>query len=274
MDDDRASVYSCYTLFWKLAGLPTHQNANLLDYMAKKLASQSQNTHPRNAQCDRGPSDTSVLLILTTPKLACSLPPGILKALTSTFFRLDLVFSFSRNPDGEAHCRLTVILLSPVPRGPQTLLPAGRRQAPPTQVTRVRPRPPNRPDVTAARRRRPRPLVAFPRPPGVATAGCPDKEREKSWNLSMEMSEDDINTEEYPTEIHDYLAAFEKSLGSVDEMLKTMMSVSRSELLQKLEPLEQAKMDLVSVYTLNSMFWGKYVVGGKRSIYDCHLNTL
>ncbi|KAM6084703.1 nuclear nucleic acid-binding protein C1D [Theristicus caerulescens] len=71
----------------------------------------------------------------------------------------------------------------------------------------------------------------------------------------MDMSEDDINMEEYPTEIHDYLAAFEKSLGSVDEMLKTMMSVSRSELLQKLEPLEQAKMDLVSVYTLNSMFW-------------------
>ncbi|NXX60573.1 C1D protein, partial [Scopus umbretta] len=68
-------------------------------------------------------------------------------------------------------------------------------------------------------------------------------------------SEDDINMEEYPTEIHDYLAAFEKSLGSVDEMLKTLMSVSRSELLQKLEPLEQAKMDLVSVYTLNSMFW-------------------
>ncbi|XP_062345445.1 nuclear nucleic acid-binding protein C1D isoform X2 [Cinclus cinclus] len=71
----------------------------------------------------------------------------------------------------------------------------------------------------------------------------------------MEMSEDDNNMEEYPTEIHDYLAAFEKSLGSVDEMLKTMMSVSRSELLQKLDPLEQAKLDLVSAYTLNSMFW-------------------
>ncbi|XP_066172582.1 nuclear nucleic acid-binding protein C1D [Sylvia atricapilla] len=71
----------------------------------------------------------------------------------------------------------------------------------------------------------------------------------------MEMSEDDNNMEDYPTEIHDYLAAFEKSLGSVDEMLKTMMSVSRGELLQKLDPLEQAKLDLVSVYTLNSMFW-------------------
>ncbi|KAF7249462.1 Nuclear nucleic acid-binding protein C1D [Varanus komodoensis] len=102
------------------------------------------------------------------------------------------------------------------------------------------------------------------------------------------MSEMDLVREEYPTEIHDYLLAFEKSVASVDEMLKTMMSVSRSELLQKLaseklhrhvgylngslpepgsdntvarsdwldlDPLEQAKLDLVSVYTLNSMFW-------------------
>ncbi|XP_062972071.1 nuclear nucleic acid-binding protein C1D [Elgaria multicarinata webbii] len=69
------------------------------------------------------------------------------------------------------------------------------------------------------------------------------------------MAELDLVGEEYPTEIHDYLLAFEKSVGSVDEMLKTMMSVSRSELLQKLDPLEQAKLDLVSAYTLNSMFW-------------------
>ncbi|NXA51480.1 C1D protein, partial [Nothocercus julius] len=68
------------------------------------------------------------------------------------------------------------------------------------------------------------------------------------------MSEDD-NMEDYPTEIHDYLKAFEKSLVSVDEMLQTMMSVSRIELFRKLEPLEQAKLDLVSAYTLNSMFW-------------------
>ncbi|XP_075412162.1 nuclear nucleic acid-binding protein C1D [Tenrec ecaudatus] len=61
--------------------------------------------------------------------------------------------------------------------------------------------------------------------------------------------------EDYPTEIHDYLSAFETSIGAVEEMLKTMMSVSRNELLQKLDPLEQAKVDLVSAYTLNSMFW-------------------
>nr|XP_032662438.1 nuclear nucleic acid-binding protein C1D isoform X1 [Chelonoidis abingdonii] len=71
----------------------------------------------------------------------------------------------------------------------------------------------------------------------------------------MEMAEEDNSGEEYPNEIHDYLSAFEKSLSSVDDVLKTMMSVSRSELLERLDPLEQAKLDLVSAYTLNSMFW-------------------
>eukprot|EP00069_Balaena_mysticetus_P001276 bmy_15183T0 len=68
------------------------------------------------------------------------------------------------------------------------------------------------------------------------------------------MAGEEIN-EDYPGEIHEYLSTFENSIGAVDEMLKTMRSVSRNELLQKLDPLEQAKVDLVSAYTLNSMFW-------------------
>ena len=56
-------------------------------------------------------------------------------------------------------------------------------------------------------------------------------------------------------EIHESLRALESSRGAVDDLLKTMMSVSRDQLLQKLDLLEQAKMDLVSAYTLNSMFW-------------------
>nr|KAF6446057.1 C1D nuclear receptor corepressor [Rousettus aegyptiacus] len=71
---------------------------------------------------------------------------------------------------------------------------------------------------------------------------------------SVIMAGEEIN-EDYPAEIHEYLSTFENSIGAVDEMLKTMMSVSRNELLQKLDPLEQAKVDLVSAYTLNSMFW-------------------
>uniref|UniRef100_A0A8C6RV12 Nuclear nucleic acid-binding protein C1D n=1 Tax=Nannospalax galili TaxID=1026970 RepID=A0A8C6RV12_NANGA len=50
----------------------------------------------------------------------------------------------------------------------------------------------------------------------------------------------------YPVEIHESLSALQSSLGAVDDMLKTMMSVPRNELLQKLDSLEQAKMDLVS----------------------------
>ncbi|XP_039095529.1 nuclear nucleic acid-binding protein C1D isoform X1 [Hyaena hyaena] len=75
----------------------------------------------------------------------------------------------------------------------------------------------------------------------------------KYWKLVI-MAGEEIN-EDYPVEIHEYLSTFENSIGAVDEMLKTMMSVSRNELLQKLDPLEQAKVDLVSAYTLNSMFW-------------------
>ncbi|OWK12190.1 hypothetical protein Celaphus_00003492 [Cervus elaphus hippelaphus] len=49
---------------------------------------------------------------------------------------------------------------------------------------------------------------------------------------------EEIN-EDYPVEIHEYLSTFENSIGGVDEMLKTKMSVSRNEMLQKLNPPEQ-----------------------------------
>ncbi|XP_036159878.1 nuclear nucleic acid-binding protein C1D-like [Myotis myotis] len=68
------------------------------------------------------------------------------------------------------------------------------------------------------------------------------------------MAEEEMN-EDYPAEIHVYLSTFENSIGAVDDILKTMMSVSGNELLQKLDPLEQAKVDLVSDYILNSVFW-------------------
>ncbi|XP_037672729.1 nuclear nucleic acid-binding protein C1D-like [Choloepus didactylus] len=69
------------------------------------------------------------------------------------------------------------------------------------------------------------------------------------------MAGEEIN-EDYPVEIHEYLSAFENFIGAVDKMLKTMMLfLEISELLQKVDPLEQAKVNLVSAYTLNSMFW-------------------
>jgi exosome complex protein LRP1 len=46
------------------------------------------------------------------------------------------------------------------------------------------------------------------------------------------MAGEEMN-EDYPVEIHESLTALESSLGAVDDMLKTMMAVSRNELLQK-----------------------------------------
>lgn len=63
-----------------------------------------------------------------------------------------------------------------------------------------------------------------------------------------------VEESKFSSRIHECLSTFEDSVGAVEEMLKTTMSVSRKELLQKLDPLEQAKVDLVSACTLNSVF--------------------
>uniref|UniRef100_A0A2K5F4T9 Nuclear nucleic acid-binding protein C1D n=1 Tax=Aotus nancymaae TaxID=37293 RepID=A0A2K5F4T9_AOTNA len=60
------------------------------------------------------------------------------------------------------------------------------------------------------------------------------------------MAGEEIN-EDYPVEIHEYLSAFENSIGA------------------KWDPLEQAKVDLASAYTLNSMFWVYSAIQGVNS---------
>uniref|UniRef100_A0A671E016 Nuclear nucleic acid-binding protein C1D n=1 Tax=Rhinolophus ferrumequinum TaxID=59479 RepID=A0A671E016_RHIFE len=59
------------------------------------------------------------------------------------------------------------------------------------------------------------------------------------------MAGKEIN-EDYPAKLHDYLSTFENSSG----------------LLKKLEPLKQAKVVLISAYTLNSMFWVYLAIQG------------
>ncbi|XP_034040613.1 nuclear nucleic acid-binding protein C1D [Thalassophryne amazonica] len=73
---------------------------------------------------------------------------------------------------------------------------------------------------------------------------------------------DNNRTEDYPFDIDEQLKRFDSSVVSVKDMLDTLMSMPRNELLQKLDPLEQAKLDLMSVYTLNSLFWMYLVVQG------------
>ncbi|XP_062319621.1 nuclear nucleic acid-binding protein C1D [Osmerus eperlanus] len=76
----------------------------------------------------------------------------------------------------------------------------------------------------------------------------------------MDMAED--IPEDYPTEIEEQLTGFESSVASVNTMVQTVLSMPRKELMERLDPLEQAKLDLMSAYTLNSLFWMYLVTQG------------
>lgn len=73
---------------------------------------------------------------------------------------------------------------------------------------------------------------------------------------------EEVRNEDYPYEIDEQLTGFDSSVSTVKSMLETLMSMPRNDLLQKLDPLDQAKLDLMSVYTLNSLFWMYLVTQG------------
>ncbi|XP_060943331.1 nuclear nucleic acid-binding protein C1D [Limanda limanda] len=70
-----------------------------------------------------------------------------------------------------------------------------------------------------------------------------------------------METEDYPQEIDEQLTSFDSSTTSVKTMLEQLMSMNKGDL-EKLDPLDQAKLDLVSAYTLNSLFWMYLVTKG------------
>ncbi|XP_047459240.1 nuclear nucleic acid-binding protein C1D isoform X2 [Mugil cephalus] len=70
------------------------------------------------------------------------------------------------------------------------------------------------------------------------------------------------STEDYPQEIDEQLTCFDSSVTSIKTMLDKLMSMSKNDLLEKLDPLDQAKLDLMSAYTLNSLFWMYLVTQG------------
>ncbi|XP_041644878.1 nuclear nucleic acid-binding protein C1D [Cheilinus undulatus] len=73
---------------------------------------------------------------------------------------------------------------------------------------------------------------------------------------------EDSRAEDYPHEIDDQLTGFDSSVSAVKTMLEKLISMPRNELPQKLDPLDQAKLDLMSAYTLNSLFWMYLITQG------------
>ncbi|XP_061645294.1 nuclear nucleic acid-binding protein C1D [Phyllopteryx taeniolatus] len=78
-------------------------------------------------------------------------------------------------------------------------------------------------------------------------------------NISIRKS---MAADDYPFEIDEQLKGFESSVSAVKNMLDTLLSMPKNELEKKLDPLDQAKLDLMSAYTLNSLFWTYLVTQG------------
>eukprot|EP00092_Neocalanus_flemingeri_P003354 GFUD01003592.1.p1 GENE.GFUD01003592.1~~GFUD01003592.1.p1 ORF type:complete len:156 (+),score=66.06 GFUD01003592.1:457-924(+) len=62
-------------------------------------------------------------------------------------------------------------------------------------------------------------------------------------------------SEEFPEELSDTVKNFHGSLGDLKTKLDLMLSQPRTDLYDKLDPMGKAKMDLVSAYAINSLFW-------------------
>ncbi|XP_072032228.1 nuclear nucleic acid-binding protein C1D-like [Amphiura filiformis] len=76
-----------------------------------------------------------------------------------------------------------------------------------------------------------------------------------SIDSTLSTSGEKESAENYPKEIAASLKAFQSSLEDVDEVLAPLMNASMPEIHNQLTPLDRAKLDLVSAYAINSLFW-------------------
>ncbi|XP_023340435.1 nuclear nucleic acid-binding protein C1D [Eurytemora carolleeae] len=64
-----------------------------------------------------------------------------------------------------------------------------------------------------------------------------------------------INDEDFPEELLDTVRRFNSSLGSLEDGFKDLLSLNRTEMFQNLDPITRAKIDIVSLYSINSLVW-------------------
>uniref|UniRef100_H2Y4M5 Nuclear nucleic acid-binding protein C1D n=1 Tax=Ciona savignyi TaxID=51511 RepID=H2Y4M5_CIOSA len=71
------------------------------------------------------------------------------------------------------------------------------------------------------------------------------------------MAEDD-----YPQELNDVFKSFDANLSKVEETLKPMLTSQRSDLTREMDPIDNAKLDLVAAYAVNSFYWTYLIANG------------
>lgn len=60
---------------------------------------------------------------------------------------------------------------------------------------------------------------------------------------------------DFPEELSTVVRNFHTSVASLEGGLKELEAVPRAEVMEGLEPLDKAKLELVSAYAVNSLFW-------------------
>lgn len=68
--------------------------------------------------------------------------------------------------------------------------------------------------------------------------------------------------EEYPDELTDVLKSFEMARCKINDVIRPLQNSPRSELIRTMKPLEIAKLDLVTAYTTNSLYWAYLATQG------------
>nr|XP_022333353.1 nuclear nucleic acid-binding protein C1D-like [Crassostrea virginica] len=63
------------------------------------------------------------------------------------------------------------------------------------------------------------------------------------------------NTSDIPDEMKEKLASLDTALTQIESVFQPLLRISQSELYEKLNAMEKAKLELAGVYTINSLFW-------------------
>nr|XP_002128345.1 nuclear nucleic acid-binding protein C1D [Ciona intestinalis] len=68
--------------------------------------------------------------------------------------------------------------------------------------------------------------------------------------------------DDYPQELNDVFRSFDSKLSTAEKTLQPLFKNQRCDLTREMEPLEIAKLDLVTAYAVNSFYWTYLIASG------------
>ncbi|XP_064638649.1 nuclear nucleic acid-binding protein C1D-like [Lineus longissimus] len=73
--------------------------------------------------------------------------------------------------------------------------------------------------------------------------------------MAAPVDHETCDEDNFPIEIQDRLNDFDEALTRIETCINPLLSTPFSEVQENLSPLDKAKIDLISAYTINSLFW-------------------